>query len=488
MKRTRLILFLLICGSFFFPHISASQDVSKEETKLENWIDYASDSFAGGTGTEDDPYLIATAEQLAFLAKTTNAGKSYEDSFFKLTADIDLAGKEWTPIGTVPYYESFFRKKQFFIGNFDGQNKTIFNLTIKTYLLESGLFGVMRDSFVQNTKLSNIFIDAGYQSGGITAIAAMTVISNCSVDGIIGGFIDTGGIIGYSFIAKIANCNVSIDIISNSNFNVTEFYKRGVSPEHHNVCTTGGIVGTVIGSFAETLNSLDIASEITNCSANINFQGGIGDIGGIMGRAMGIVNISNCSVLGNFNGGHFIGGIAGTHANLINCIFKGVLQGNTVGGLVGYSPGSIENCSVSGNLKADKSGGLVGFQSIGMVMPKYSSVWLNEHAGENAGIKELWGTTASGTAIMLTSPSTRYIELSPSPPISIQRSAKIPDGVSFDLGDTGFEVIPRNFVGASLDVAGRYLVISGTTVALEGSYQIFAVKSPDVLVIPLDIF
>lgn len=109
-------------------------------TMHENWIDYAATGFAGGDGTETTPYLISTAEQLAYLAKTV-----YETSkqYYKLTDDIDLSGKLWTPIGyggVAQHTGEYFAFK----GNFDGDGKTISGLTILSTASDSrysGLFG-----------------------------------------------------------------------------------------------------------------------------------------------------------------------------------------------------------------------------------------------------------------------------------------------------------------------------------------------------------
>ena len=68
----------------------------------EVWDGSVAESFAGGKGTKDDPYQIATGSQLAYFAKRVNAeeyGEKYADTYFELTEDIDLGGKEWTPVG-----------------------------------------------------------------------------------------------------------------------------------------------------------------------------------------------------------------------------------------------------------------------------------------------------------------------------------------------------------------------------------------------------
>ena len=63
------------------------------------WDGSIATAFAGGTGTERDPYQIADGAQLAYLASEVNKGQPYENACFVLTADIDLGNHAWTPIG-----------------------------------------------------------------------------------------------------------------------------------------------------------------------------------------------------------------------------------------------------------------------------------------------------------------------------------------------------------------------------------------------------
>ena len=78
--------------------------------------------FAGGTGTREDPYKIATLEELKAFRDSVNDGESYQGMYIMLTADIDLGNEEWTPIGT---------EGKPFRGTFDGSGNTISNLYIE---------------------------------------------------------------------------------------------------------------------------------------------------------------------------------------------------------------------------------------------------------------------------------------------------------------------------------------------------------------------
>ena len=121
--------------------------------------------FNGGTGTEADPYRIATAAQLAQLATNVKNGATYSGTYFVLTQNIDLAaygagfngGKGWIPIGK---WMSFLDNKPF-KGVFDGNNKVITGLYINDNTLDyTGLFCYIESGTVKNLGLENVNITA----------------------------------------------------------------------------------------------------------------------------------------------------------------------------------------------------------------------------------------------------------------------------------------------------------------------------------------
>ncbi|WP_455637808.1 GLUG motif-containing protein [Parabacteroides sp.] len=170
-------LLLLVCMAVV-PAVSWGQD---------NWLDEAVTDWY--TNTTGDIYEISNAAQLAGIAKLVNEGtETFNGKTIKLTADIDLGGKEWTPIG---YYSD-----KYFQGNFDGQKHVIRNLSI-TYKSEqyAGLFGVVGDgtsSSGLNITIENLGVTIsetgihGWSSaGGIVGAAngVTLVIQNCYVTG-----------------------------------------------------------------------------------------------------------------------------------------------------------------------------------------------------------------------------------------------------------------------------------------------------------------
>lgn len=107
------------------------------------WTDHATSNFAGGTGTEDDPYQIATAEQLAKLSKDVREGTSYQGNYFILTADIDLSAHRWVPIGIYKWEATGTTINNSFQGFLDGNDKTISGMFVDERIDHycGGLFG-----------------------------------------------------------------------------------------------------------------------------------------------------------------------------------------------------------------------------------------------------------------------------------------------------------------------------------------------------------
>ena len=155
---------------------------------------YASD-FAGGNGSVDNPYEVATAEQL-------NNMRNYLDSHFIQTADINLGvepyntGAGWEPIGN-DWYQ--------FTGTFDGNGKIISKLTIKSTGSYVGLFGFADGSHIKNVKLEDVNVTGDYQVGGLVGDNKDGEITNSYATGAVTGIgddevdvVDVGGLVGYN--------------------------------------------------------------------------------------------------------------------------------------------------------------------------------------------------------------------------------------------------------------------------------------------------
>lgn len=130
-------------------------------------IDIYADSYAGGDGSKTNPYEIATAEQLAKLARDVNNGntpQAFLGKYFKLTADIDLSGGIWMPIGKYYNYGNDNGNNRLFFGKFDGNGHVIKNMHIQWEGTEArsawGLFSTLQGASSTNlTTVTNLIIE-----------------------------------------------------------------------------------------------------------------------------------------------------------------------------------------------------------------------------------------------------------------------------------------------------------------------------------------
>ena len=164
------------------------------------WDGTVATGFAGGTGTEADPYLIANAEQLAYFRNEVDNGRTFEGQFIKLTASINLNDINFDPIGYGYEYDGFTADGKTFNGTFDGNNKTIFGLYQNGWdandrgnkydysMAGGGLFASVCDATIKNLTLSgadivmeciDMGVVAGYAQGKCTF--DNIAISNCTI-------------------------------------------------------------------------------------------------------------------------------------------------------------------------------------------------------------------------------------------------------------------------------------------------------------------
>ncbi len=286
--------------------------------------------FAGGTGKQDDPYQIATADQL--IAWSTNNGApnyKYGGDHFVLTDNIDLTGKSWTPIEN-------------FNGTLDGQNHTITGLTVSSGSY-GGLFRFIRQGgVVKNLKMAEVNITAsmagaiaaGFRANGTST--AVAVIDNCYVmSGTVKGtatYNGAGGIVG---MVSGQDSSASADIVIRNCVNAAT-----VTSEASGEVYVGGIVGGALGSASGGTNLVNI--DIQNCanlgaltSANSNSK-----IGGIVGRALKrnaatltVTHCYNAGVVTSDAASSSKGSIVGQNssATVSGCYGLAVTNGNTTG-------------------------------------------------------------------------------------------------------------------------------------------------------------
>ena len=279
--------------------------------------------FAGGSGTETDPYQVATAEQL-------NNVRNYLDKHFIQTADIDLGvepyntGAGWEPIGN---------DLSPFTGTFDGKGNTISKLTINRSTTNYvGLFGFTGvEAEIKNVKLEETNVTGSFYTGGLVGWNCNGTITDSYAIGAVAGDYFVGGLVGV-----------------NNNGAITNSYATGAVAGDFAV---GGLVG---------LNS---------------------------NKQYGNETITDSYASGNVTGTKSVGGLVGDNYNgaITNSYATGNVEGTEgVGGLVGYNGGVITNAYAIGVVIGTSNvGGLVGNNNNGTVT---ASFWDTDTSGTDSSL------------------------------------------------------------------------------------------------------
>ena len=352
-----------------------------------------------GSGTHDDPYLIESAENLAWLSETVNQALNisidtvydpedtrridttyhdvftYQDTYFQMVIDIDLQkdyGLLWNSIGNM-HYENNKEYCTYFCGHFDGNNHQIRNLninvpityptTLKPYYY--GLFGIVQDASLTNIDIHLCLIDVQEQ------------FNKC-----------IGGIVGKSINSQLINCHSSGGWLHCGNAeegNVSRLYNTSV----------GGIVGVAEKSLIENCSAK--GALLVTYGSSATSKNGVGGIVGVFlcdDQPNENNRILGCSFRGRLEANGFMteadgGGIVGLCASisegsgtvkLEKCFSKSMLYGNcyhwnepkmiSIGGIVGcvhdIDTLSILNCYSNDSLPADPIstesyvGGIIG--------------------------------------------------------------------------------------------------------------------------------
>ena len=295
------------------------------------WDGSIATAFAGGTGTESDPYQIANGAELAYLASSVNSGETYTGKNFVLTANIDLNGLPWTPIGN-SFSDALLEGSNYriFAGNFDGNGYTISNVSIgsETAPLEADVFGLFGATA---GKISNLNLDT-VSIHGVAKIASI---------GAVIGF--AGGLVGYSG-GYIENCHVTgltMDMSAPSNVYAAAYCVGGLvgvldETQLINECSVSGSItekagkGSIGGLIGELGKAAKITYSRSDVTVNVKADSrGGANVGGFIGKGNGKTDaetiIRNCYATGNVTGGAYTGSFAGGlwGLNIKNCYASG---------------------------------------------------------------------------------------------------------------------------------------------------------------------
>ncbi|MBO6024991.1 MAG: leucine-rich repeat domain-containing protein [Bacteroidales bacterium] len=362
-----------------------------------------------GSGTEDDPYLIESAENLAWLATKVNERfnslndvKVFQDTCFKLVIDLDLQRNTltWTSIGGVLELEEGDRRT-FFSGVFDGNDHTISSYYLSNLLnssnvgpdgidsegIDVGLFASVSDAVISNINVANSRIHSnrlGDRCGGIAGKAVHSVFFNCHFAGTITSdqnsplwtseYAAFGGIVGEAQSCRIEKCTSDIDLFGFEN-------------------TLGGIVGVLLCD--DSIGATDVLDCSTTGTIKLwqfntyekAYAGGVvGRCGNADGKH-GKIQIEHCYNKALIKGlgvtdaiGHvtpprnqIVGGVAGASfadtLSILNCYGNHDIDihetnaSNYSGGIIGsVASGSaiyVKNCYHIGDMIAYHRGGVL---------------------------------------------------------------------------------------------------------------------------------
>ena len=291
-------------------------------------------AYAGGDGSEGNPYQIATAAQLAFLAQEVRGGATYKSTYFQLTGNIDLLGHDWTPIGVNGSYP--------FAGIFDGNGKTIQNLNVPKGQY-AGLFGVSSGSAeIKNLSIRKASVTSkvvGYGTAGCSGIVVGwcngSHVSECTVEGGVFGNRNVGGIVGEIQFGSISNCTAEVSCRADGG---SDSYCGGIagllsSATIKNCTVRGEVKGTLnAGGFVGTMDggTITVADRYKPfyCYADVSLYEVYKDSGAIEYNVGGLVG--ECLRSSSINSVHVSGKVS-LPSGLD--IYDGVVN---LGGYIGY--------------------------------------------------------------------------------------------------------------------------------------------------------
>ena len=256
-------------------------------------ISLAAAKDLGYTIESNGSYTVTSADGLMNIAELVNGGKT--DINITLDTDIDLTGKDWTPIGTD--YDNSYK------GTFDGGGHTITGLTFTTNDQFVGLFGYLnRAGTVKNVVMEGIQITSNHMfgcTGGVVGYSWGT-IENCSVSGSVSGTDCVGGVVGSQKAGSIIGCCTSATVKGTH-------YVGGVAGEKW---------GTMTACYATGNVTLEIASQ-----KNLSGGGVVGLNGG--SRVLACYATGNVTSTGSSTGNVHIGGLFGdSYTTVTACYWK----------------------------------------------------------------------------------------------------------------------------------------------------------------------
>lgn len=332
-----------------------------------------------GSGTENDPYLIYTASDLANI-------NSY--SYYKIMNDIDVSGwitansptTGWIPVGM----NSGVSMKQL-----DGNGKTISGFWTNSTTNYYGLISTTNDAIIKDLTINlSKNSKVGANSAVLVGKSNNSTFTNIIINGNLGGGTCLGSITGLGTGNTFENCKVTSNVTSSGvaaggicgNSTSSSYNNCRVTGQIKGTNYTGGIAGGEAGSNTFTLCFVEgtitgsnytggiapyCTQSVTKCKSNSTITGS-SYVGGLIGKNNATVSecFSDGSVKATATSDCYAGGLFGTNnGNVTNCYSNStVTSGEYAAGIAGINYGSIDKCYASGNITAVKWGaGITGY-------------------------------------------------------------------------------------------------------------------------------
>jgi len=323
---------------------------------------------AAGDGSADNPFQIATLENLYWLSQESGAWNKH----FIQTANINAAatadwdgGDGFSPIGN---------SSSRFTGSYDGDGYTIDSLTIDRGNSYQGFFGYVYNGTLKNIGLTNVDIECSGYSGALVGDASSSTIDNCYSNGsVVGTQHSLGGLIGYNYSSSVEN-SYSTGNVTGSNGYSGGLIGYNDNGSVENSYSTGNVTGA---GKSGGLIGYNYFSSVENSYSTGNVTGSDANSGGLIGYNY-FSSVENSYSTGNVIGTDNVGGFIG-------CNYKGSAKssystgnvtgsGSHVGGLVGLNENeaTVENCYALGSISGDWDvGGIVGYNGNSTVQYSY---------------------------------------------------------------------------------------------------------------------
>ncbi|MBR3299498.1 MAG: dockerin type I repeat-containing protein [Clostridia bacterium] len=407
---------LTACALLFaaaLPLTALAKSESSAPRSGEIWDGSIASSFAGGSGTEDDPYLVTNGAELAYLAQIVNSGEAPDWYSFHVSLENDIylndttgweswseenaPANEWTPIGWAEVLDDDGFNEQYdlshaFNGAFEGNGYTVYG----AYAVDRddmdgmsgfGIFGCLGEGYIDALNVDASFVHAVSEVGAIVGIHCGGVVWGCTNRGTVSGNYCTGGIVGnaYGMITDCVNYGSVFGVIAAGGI-AGRLHSTGLMSCSNHGCVQGvEEVGGVAGSagHSDLVYSSNTASVIDS-----NQVGGI--IGSqqwsLVGACWNCGDVEGCDLGAIYTDVYAAGGISGNMQSLFvqysdgveeiipsmidNCYNTGSVRGvEDMGGIVGAS--SEDGCSVSccyttGFVGGEDADAIIGFGGIFM--------------------------------------------------------------------------------------------------------------------------